>query len=139
MATKVDFKTKQIQELCKKFNVKALYLFGSATTDDFSEDSDLDFIVKFDRQGFEGAFEQYIDFKHELEQMFGRSVDLYHYKKFRNSIFQEEIERSKKLLVCRIKQESCFLTLAFPVKKYRILLTAKASKISSKIECYNLP
>ncbi|CAN5357749.1 nucleotidyltransferase family protein [soil metagenome] len=98
MAMKVDLKKEQIQELCKKFNVKELYLFGSATTDDFSEDSDLDFIVKFDRQGFEGAFDQFIDFKHELEQMYGRSVDLYHHKKFRNSIFQQEVERSKKLL-----------------------------------------
>jgi predicted nucleotidyltransferase len=98
MAMKVDLKKEQIQELCKKFNVKELYIFGSATTDDFSEDSDLDFIVKFDRQGFEGAFNQFIDFKHELEQMYGRSVDLYHHKKFRNSIFQQEVERSKKLL-----------------------------------------
>lgn len=98
MATKIDFKNEQLHQLCKKFNVKELYLFGSATTDDFSEGSDLDFIVKFDRQGFEGAFDQFIDFKHELEQIFGRSVDLYHLKKFRNPIFQEEVDRSKELL-----------------------------------------
>lgn len=98
MTTKIDFKTEQLQQLCKKFNVKELYLFGSATTDDFSEDSDLDFIVKFDRQGFEGAFDQFIDFKHQLEQIYGRSVDLYHLRKFRNSIFQHEVERSKELL-----------------------------------------
>jgi predicted nucleotidyltransferase len=98
MAKKVDLKTEQLQQLCKKYNVKELYLFGSATTDNFSEVSDLDFIVKFDRQGFEGAFDQFIDFKQELEQIYGRSVDLYHLKKFRNSIFQQEIERSKELL-----------------------------------------
>lgn len=98
MGTKLDLKKEQIQELCKKFNVKELYLFGSDATNDFSEDSDLDFIVKFDRQSFEGAFDQYIDFKHELEQMYGRSIDLYHHKNFRNSIFQQEVERSKKLL-----------------------------------------
>ena len=98
MATVVDLKKEQIQELCKRFNVKELYLFGSATTDDFTEDSDLDFIVKFDRQSFEGAFDQYIDFKQELEQLYDRSVDLYHHKNFRNSIFQQEVERSKKLL-----------------------------------------
>jgi predicted nucleotidyltransferase len=98
MATKVDLKTKQLQQLCKKYNVKELYLFGSATTDDFSEDSDLDFIVKFNRQGFEGAFDQFIGFKQDLEQIYGRSVDLYHFKKFRNSIFRQEVERSKQLL-----------------------------------------
>ncbi len=98
MATKVDLKTEQLHKLCKKFNVRELYLFGSATTEDFSEESDLDFIVKFDRQGFEGAFDQFIDFKQELEQIYGRSVDLYHMKKFRNSIFQQEVDRSKELL-----------------------------------------
>jgi len=98
MVTKADLKTEQLQQLCKKFNVKELYLFGSATTDNFSEDSDLDFIVKFNRQGFEGAFDQFIGFKQELEQIYGRSVDLYHFKKFRNSIFRQEVERSKQLL-----------------------------------------
>ena len=98
MATKVNLKTEQLQQLCKKYNVKELYLFGSATNDDFSEDSDLDFIVNFDRRGFEGAFDQFIDFKQELEQIYGRPVDLYHHKKFRNSIFQQEVERSKQLL-----------------------------------------
>lgn len=98
MATKIDLKTEQLQQLCKKFNVKELYLFGSAVSGDLTEDSDLDFIVKFDRQGYEGAFDQFIDFKQELEQIYGRSVDLYHQKKFRNSIFQQEVERSKELL-----------------------------------------
>lgn len=98
MATKVDLKTKQLHELCKKFDVKELYLFGSATTDDFSVDSDLDFIVKFNRQGFEGAFNQFIEFKRELERIYGRPVDLYHLRKFRNSIFRQEVERTKELL-----------------------------------------
>ena len=98
METKVDLKKEQLQQICKKYHVKELYLFGSATTDDFSEESDLDFIVKFDRQGFEGAFDQFIDFKHELEKIYDRPVDLYHLKKFRNTIFQQEVERSKELL-----------------------------------------
>ena len=98
MKTKVNLKKEQLQQICKKYHVKELYLFGSATTDDFSEESDLDFIVKFDRQGFEGAFDQFIDFKQELEHIYGRPVDLYHLKKFRNTIFQKEVERSKELL-----------------------------------------
>lgn len=98
MATKLDLKPKQLQKLCKKFNVLELYLFGSATTEKFSDTSDLDFLVQFDRPGFEGAFDQFISFKQELEYIYGRSVDLYHAKKFRNSIFQQEVDRSKELL-----------------------------------------
>ncbi len=78
--------------------MKELYLFGSAASGKISEHSDLDFIVQFDRQGYEGAFDQFLDFKYRLEQIYGRPVDLYHQKKFRNVIFQEEVERSKKLL-----------------------------------------
>ena len=97
--TKVaDSHTKELEELCKKFKVKELYLFGSAVAGNLSQKSDLDFLVSFDRKGYEGAFEQFIGFKNELEQIYGRSVDLYHYKKFRNPIFQKEVERSKKLL-----------------------------------------
>jgi len=98
MATKADFKTEKLQKLCSRFNIKELYLFGSATTDDFSKESDLDFIVKFDRSDFEVAFDQFIDFKQEPEQIYGRPLDLYHYKKFRNSIFHQELERSWELL-----------------------------------------
>lgn len=93
-----ELKTLQLQKLCEKYKVKELYLFGSASTDNFSESSDLDFIVDFNRQSIDGAFDQFIDFKHELEQIYGRPVDLYHHKKFRNTIFRQEVERTKKLL-----------------------------------------
>jgi predicted nucleotidyltransferase len=98
MATKVNLRTEQLRKLCQKFDVKELYLFGSATTDDFSEESDLDFLVKFDRKGYEGAFNQFIDFKLSLEQIYNRSVDLYHQKRFRNPIFQQEVDNTKQLL-----------------------------------------
>ena len=51
--------------------MKDLYLFGSAASGNLSEDSDLDFIVQFDRQGYEGAFDQFLDFKPRLEQIYG--------------------------------------------------------------------
>jgi predicted nucleotidyltransferase len=98
MAPKIQLRTEQLRKLCQKFDVKELYLFGSATTDDFSEESDLDFIVKFDRKDFEGAFRQFMDFKQSLERIYGRSVDLYHGGKFRNPLFQQEVDNTKQLL-----------------------------------------
>jgi predicted nucleotidyltransferase len=36
----------QIKELCRRYSVKSLYLFGSAATEDqFTNDSDIDFLV----------------------------------------------------------------------------------------------
>lgn len=98
MTSKLDLKMNSLQQLCKQYKVNELYLFGSANTDNFTVKSDLDFMVKFDRVGFDGAFDQFIDFKRDLEKLYGRPVDLYHLKEFRNPIFQEEVKRSKKLL-----------------------------------------
>ena len=85
-------------QLCQEFQVRELYLFGSAASGNLSENSDLDFIVQFSRQGYVGAFDQFMDFKHRLEKIYGRPVDLYHQETFRNSIFQQEVENTKKLL-----------------------------------------
>jgi predicted nucleotidyltransferase len=82
----------------QKVQCEKLYLFGSAVTGGLSEDSDLDFIVHFDRQGYEGAFEQFMGFKQHLEQIFDCSIDLYHQRKFRNPIFQQEVNNTKQLL-----------------------------------------
>ena len=98
MKTIANLDTPDLRKLCQEFQVKELYLFGSAASDKLSEHSDLDFIVQFDRQGYEGAFDQFLDFKYRLEQIYGCPVDLYHQQKFRNVIFREEVERSKKLL-----------------------------------------
>jgi len=88
----------QLHKLCEKYKVKELYLFGSANTDKISESSDLDFIVDFNRQCTDGTFDQFIDSKRELGQINGLPFDLYHHKNFRNFIFQQEVERSKKNL-----------------------------------------
>jgi len=90
--------TEELEKICKKYNVKELYLFGSAATGSLSENSDLDFLVEFDRQSYEGAFDQFMEFKNELERIFDRKVDLYHQKKFRNPVFQQEVDRTKELL-----------------------------------------
>ncbi|MEX1120696.1 MAG: nucleotidyltransferase domain-containing protein, partial [Balneolales bacterium] len=63
-----------------------------------SEESDLDFLVEFHRNGYKGAFDQYIEFKQRLEQIYGRPVDLLTNKKFKNPVFQEEIDKSKILI-----------------------------------------
>jgi uncharacterized protein len=93
-----DLKTKELEQACKDFQVKELYVFGSAVSGKISQDSDLDFLVDFNRSGFEGAFDQYMGFKERLENIFKRPVDLIHLKKFRNHLFEEEVERSKTLL-----------------------------------------
>lgn len=87
-----------ISKACKHFKVKSLYIFGSYASGSDHELSDLDFIVDFERTGYEGAFEQFMGFKEELETILNKPVDLLTNTRFRNEVFKKEVEISKKLV-----------------------------------------
>ena len=59
-------------ERIRSFGVRSLALFGSGARDEFSIDSDLDFIVDFQAT----TFDNYMDLKIFLEDLFGTSIDL---------------------------------------------------------------
>ena len=94
----VEDKVEEIGGLCRRHCVKALYLFGSALRQDFEPDSDIDLGVVFSRDGVAGSFDQYFDFKSDLEQLLGRSVDLVCLASIRNSILQRELDETKRLI-----------------------------------------
>lgn len=93
-----DIQTDALREACKAYKVKELYAFGSLVSGGFAETSDLDFLVRFERTGSDGAFDQFMGFKDRLEALYGRPVDLLTLKLFRNPLFQQEIDRSKSLI-----------------------------------------
>lgn len=70
--------SEKLQKVCREFNVKELYLFGSAASGDLSTNSDLDFLVNFDRKDYQGAFDQFMNLKLQLEELYNRPIDLYH-------------------------------------------------------------
>jgi predicted nucleotidyltransferase len=88
----------QISNLCKQYNVKKLFAFGSVLTDRFSEKSDVDLIVDFDKHAVKDHFINYFDFKYSLENVFKRDVDLLEEQPIRNSYLKENIENSKILI-----------------------------------------
>lgn len=61
-------------EFCGKHAIKTLYLFGSALTDRFNADSDVD--VMFEPEGSSPRYFDQMHMSDELEALFGRSVDL---------------------------------------------------------------
>lgn len=66
-----------IEELCRRYGVTTLDVFGSVTRDDFDEArSDVDFLVEFDDVAGLGPLRQYFGFKEDLEKLLGRPVDL---------------------------------------------------------------
>jgi len=87
-----------IRQICRSHQVRRLDVFGSVLCEAFSADSDIDFLVEFDRQGYEGAFEQFMGFKEQLETLLSRPVDLVVNRPFRNSRFQQEVDQTKRLV-----------------------------------------
>jgi len=94
----VDNKAEEIRLLCSKYSVKELYVFGSALREDYSPNSDIDLAVVFSRKGVAGSFDQYFDFKAELELLFGRPIDLVCADGVRNSVFRRELDQTKRLI-----------------------------------------
>jgi len=88
----------KVKVACEAFHVKELYVFGSAVKNDLNPQSDLDFLVAFNYDYPYGAFEQFMGFKQRLEAILERQVDLLTLKQFRNPVFQEEVENTRKLI-----------------------------------------
>jgi uncharacterized protein len=63
-----------LANLCQRYHVRKLALFGSILRDDFNADSDLDILVEFEH-GYTPGF-GFIDLQDELSQLFKRQVDL---------------------------------------------------------------
>jgi predicted nucleotidyltransferase len=66
---------KKIEAFCRAWNVKELQVFGSVTTEHFRPDSDIDIIVDF-LPGSHHTLLQLARMEEELEQIFGRRIDL---------------------------------------------------------------
>jgi predicted nucleotidyltransferase len=55
-------------------------------------------VVDFIRKDFHGSFDQFMDFKTDMELLFQRRVDLISQKTIRNEILRNEINSSKVLI-----------------------------------------
>jgi hypothetical protein len=88
----------KLKELCSLYRVDKMYLFGSALNKDFNKDSDLDFLVKFKSMELAGYFANYMGFKENLENLFGRQIDLVEEQTLKNPILINSIEKTKELV-----------------------------------------
>lgn len=75
LASRMTVPVEAIEAFCRRWNVVEFSLFGSVTRDDFRPDSDVDVLVRFaDGQHPRGL--RFVTMKLELEDLFGRPVDL---------------------------------------------------------------
>jgi predicted nucleotidyltransferase len=73
--SRIDILTDRLADICRRYHVRELSLFGSVLRDDFQADSDVDVLVELEPGARIGLFRFY-DLQLDLEQAPGRQIDL---------------------------------------------------------------
>lgn len=95
----IEQNRERIDELCRQYRVRRLDLFGSAARGNFDPArSDLDFLVEFIDFTPENAADRYFGLLIDLEDLFGRKVDLVSARAIRNPFFRQVAEQTRTLL-----------------------------------------
>ncbi|MFQ5700696.1 MAG: nucleotidyltransferase family protein [Acidobacteriota bacterium] len=88
-----------LENLCLRYRVRRLELFGSATGEGFDpESSDLDFLVEFQKLRDNEYADAYFGLLEDLKALFQREVDLVVDSAVKNPYFRQGIDRSRTLL-----------------------------------------
>lgn len=91
----IENRLPELRRLCQEHDVARLEVFGSAVTGEFRDDSDLDFLVKFNDKASERCW-FYFDFQEALADLYGRKVDLLTAKdSYRNPYFDRSVAESR--------------------------------------------
>lgn len=99
IAALVEDRRTELEQLCLRYRVRRLALFGSATDETFDEGvSDLDFAVEFEHLDPHEHKRSYFGLLFGLEDLFARHVDLVEYAAIRNPIFQRAVLESEVIL-----------------------------------------
>ena len=99
MRTVIENKKDKLIQLCEKYEIAELYVFGSATTESFDPGrSDIDFLVKFKPSVARHRFDNFFNFLEELNQLFNRPVDLVEPGGLRNPYFKEMVNKTKQMV-----------------------------------------
>jgi predicted nucleotidyltransferase len=98
MNVEIADKISQLVALCKKYRVATMYLFGSAAVGNFNENSDIDLLISFQNDVTLNEYaDNYFDLMFEIEDMFGRKVDLVTENTLSNPYFIRSVEQTKQL------------------------------------------
>ena len=89
----------ELAELCRRYRVARLELFGSAAGDRFDPArSDLDFLVEFLPLAANEHADAYFGLRESLEALYRRSIDLVMTKAIRNRYFLQQIKPTRTVM-----------------------------------------
>jgi uncharacterized protein len=99
MVSEVEQHRPELNELCQKYRVRHLALFGSATRPDFeNKRSDLDFLVEFLPMPAGEHADAYFGLLFALEDLFKTPIDLVEETAIRNPYVRQSIEKDQQTL-----------------------------------------
>lgn len=79
--------------------VKSLYVFGSAVSNNFTTESDVDFLISFkDDISTEEYTNSYFELHYKLREILNRNIDLITEKALSNPFFIKSINETKELI-----------------------------------------
>jgi hypothetical protein len=89
----------ELDELCRRYHIRRLELFGSAASGEFNpESSDLDFLVMFEDLEPAAYADAYLDFYEDLTALFDRRIELVSSAAITNPYFLESIQGNRETL-----------------------------------------
>lgn len=91
-------KIDDLNVLCKRYDIKTMYVFGSVCTDKFNAESDIDILISFKKISIEKYTDNYFELHYKLEKLFNRKIDLLTENSLSNPYLIESIEETKQLL-----------------------------------------
>lgn len=99
MITELIERRDQVVELCRRFGVRRLDVFGSASNDEFDPArSDIDFLVELEPPVGTSRFDAFFGLKEGLEALFGCPVDLVDPSALGNPYFAAMVEQTRQEL-----------------------------------------
>jgi hypothetical protein len=87
----------KIEEFCLRWKIVEFSLFGSVLRDDFDLDSDVDILVSFSEDADLDLYD-WITMIEELEEIFGREVDLVEKSTLRNPFRRNAILTNREII-----------------------------------------
>lgn len=95
----IELNISKIADLCKKYRVKSLAVFGSILTDRFTDHSDIDLLVNFDENvTYHTYADNFFGLYDSLCNLLGREIDLVDETAVSNKFFKAELDETKYLI-----------------------------------------
>jgi predicted nucleotidyltransferase len=97
MNAKISLPKEKIEGFCLRWKIDEFSLFGSVLRDDFDLDSDVDILISLSKEADLDLYD-WIAMIEELEEIFGREVDLVEKSTLRNPFRRNAILTNREII-----------------------------------------